>query len=302
MNCYVIVAAVSLLPLNLVAAEENTAGDSWSGAHYEKNSTVQRKKVDNLVNHIKKTYVVDTPLRILDLGCGSGVAIQLLAEHFPNATIIGGDISENMLLEAQRLRGHLNNVSFEIMNGENLPEKYVNMFDVVIMSSVIHWIADHEKVIQGLGVIIKPSGKVFIDTAVKDPQEDKAPFWQAVLKTAQSKKWRAVISIEELIKSQEKIHRVDLDMIENYFNQAGFCEVTIIDKKRLRTEYNTPQEFEGWLHGFVGAYLGDTVLADLELRKQFMHDAVKNYLKLVPLENDKLVYISPLAAVIVATK
>ena len=39
----------------------------------------------------------DTPLNILDLGCGTGLELEALLERAPNALITGVDLSQNML-------------------------------------------------------------------------------------------------------------------------------------------------------------------------------------------------------------
>ena len=71
--------------------------------------------------------------RILDLGCGDGLNIQLL--HSRGITnIIGVDISSYMLKEARIRNPH---VTLELASSNNLPFKD-NYFDIVFVDSVFH--------------------------------------------------------------------------------------------------------------------------------------------------------------------
>jgi ubiquinone/menaquinone biosynthesis C-methylase UbiE len=51
-------------------------------------------------------YRVPPSKRILDLGCGTGIVSQGLARRFPNAEIVGVDVTEDYLaIYEERLRG-----------------------------------------------------------------------------------------------------------------------------------------------------------------------------------------------------
>ena len=57
-----------------------------------------------------------TGISVVDIGCGAGSAVLLMAQHFPKSTFIGIDISEHALARASEklaLSG-LNNVSFSV--------------------------------------------------------------------------------------------------------------------------------------------------------------------------------------------
>jgi len=72
------------------------------------------------------------PLRVLDIGCGTGLSTRALAEAFGFA--VGLDVSAPMLREAAR-RGPLR---FLRGRGERLPFP-AESFDVVTMGSAFHW-------------------------------------------------------------------------------------------------------------------------------------------------------------------
>src|SRR5271154_2976020 len=71
--------------------------------------------------------------RVLDLGCGSGWATQLLARMVGDgpsgsARVIGLDISDEMVREARAAAGELENVSFVVGSAAKIPWEE-NYFD-----------------------------------------------------------------------------------------------------------------------------------------------------------------------------
>ncbi len=54
----------------------------------------------NLVERLQETK----PLRILDLGCGTGLSTRKLALKFPSATVTGVDVSPGMLIVAKKIK------------------------------------------------------------------------------------------------------------------------------------------------------------------------------------------------------
>jgi SAM-dependent methyltransferase len=59
--------------------------------------------------------------RVLDVGCGSGWASRLLAESALNGSVVGIDISDEMVRVAREASRSFPNVSFEVASAEQLP-------------------------------------------------------------------------------------------------------------------------------------------------------------------------------------
>jgi len=78
------------------------------------------------------TNMPDQP-RILEIGCGTGTNIKKMKQHFPNAHIVGLDLSEDMLDVARKKIGNQEQVQFR-----NFKYGYGSMneasFDLILFS------------------------------------------------------------------------------------------------------------------------------------------------------------------------
>ena len=77
-------------------------------------------------------------IRVLDVGCGSGRALNAMAERFPNSEFVGYDFSEQALKAAdlERRSKNLTNVSFQVQDATKIEEK--KSFDLVTAFDSIH--------------------------------------------------------------------------------------------------------------------------------------------------------------------
>jgi ubiquinone/menaquinone biosynthesis C-methylase UbiE len=78
------------------------------------------------------------PKRVLDLGTGTGAAARLVAGLFPDADVVGADLSERMVAEARRLlpADLAGRVRFEVADASALPYESA-AFDLVTLSNMI---------------------------------------------------------------------------------------------------------------------------------------------------------------------
>lgn len=99
--------------------------------------------------------------KILDLGCGSGLATRFLKKYFPDTSIIGADINKRMLEQAtpadpNGLYVHLPNLDRQIIY-PFLP----NFFDVITCSFVIHenkTMDELKEFIKHIANLLRPGG------------------------------------------------------------------------------------------------------------------------------------------------
>jgi trans-aconitate methyltransferase len=88
--------------------------------------------------------------RVLDLGCGDGFLTQRIAES--GATVVGVDSSPQMIAAAKE-RG----VDARLVQGEALP--FRGEFDAVFSNAALHWMSDHDAVLQGVYRALRPGGR-----------------------------------------------------------------------------------------------------------------------------------------------
>ena len=102
---------------------------------------------------------VDTPVnRILEYGCGIGRNIPYLQQAFPNAVIMGSDISSASIEIARQ-----DNTDVEFFQ-ENENTKVTELFDMIFVAGVFHHIpvAQRTEVAKTLYNRLSPNGLLFV--------------------------------------------------------------------------------------------------------------------------------------------
>ena len=79
--------------------------------------------------------VPSVPARVLDLGTGTGVVARLASERWPEAEVIGVDLSPRMIEEARRLATS-DRQRYEVADSTALPFPDAH-FDAVVMNNMI---------------------------------------------------------------------------------------------------------------------------------------------------------------------
>jgi 2-polyprenyl-3-methyl-5-hydroxy-6-metoxy-1,4-benzoquinol methylase len=93
---------------------------------------------------------------VLDVGSGSGRALNLMARTFPNSRFTGYDISEEAIARAEAEAQGLTNVRFEIKDAATLDEK--ERYDLITTFDAIHDQAKPAAVLEGIARALKPDG------------------------------------------------------------------------------------------------------------------------------------------------
>src|SRR5262249_50913776 len=99
------------------------------------------------------------PRRILDFGCGIGKTCAHLAEVFPDASIVGADLSEEAIDYARRNYAS-RHVSFASIDG--LPQ--LEPFDLCYVNGVFHHIdpADRQRTLELIRKVLIPGGHLAV--------------------------------------------------------------------------------------------------------------------------------------------
>ena len=125
-------------------------------------------------------------VRVADIGCGTGHAINLMARAYPASTFVGYEIAQDAVARAtaEARRMGLSNARFEVLDITRLPTD--PKFDVIMAFDTIHDQRDPAAALKRASDALAPDG-MFVMVDVKgtsDVQEDTknpfAPFYYGV--------------------------------------------------------------------------------------------------------------------------
>lgn len=126
-----------------------TTASDWDAKAYQQFSRLRQRPVNELLDRIE----LQNPQRIYDLGCGTGIATQLLAKRWPRAHLQGIDSSAQMLNEARSLPIKALWKQSDLLNWQ--PEQPA---DLLFAAAVLHFLDDHETLLPRLLGYLNPGG------------------------------------------------------------------------------------------------------------------------------------------------
>jgi ubiquinone/menaquinone biosynthesis C-methylase UbiE len=105
------------------------------------------------------------PLRVLDVGCGTGFVAQRVAPVLSgDDAVVCADLSQAMLDACRRTLsagGHACRFQYVKLDGRSLPERD-GACDVVTMNSVLHHLPEPGAVLREVGRVLKPGGTFIV--------------------------------------------------------------------------------------------------------------------------------------------
>jgi SAM-dependent methyltransferase len=95
---------------------------------------------------------------VVDVGCGEGHAINLMAERFPASRFWGWDFSEDAIAAAQKESAEkgLTNTTFEVKDAATIDGS--QQFDFICVFDAIHDQAKPDVVLAGIAASLRPGG------------------------------------------------------------------------------------------------------------------------------------------------
>jgi ubiquinone/menaquinone biosynthesis C-methylase UbiE len=101
---------------------------------------------------------LEAGIAVADMGCGSGHAINLMAQQWPNSQFTGQDFSEQALgvARAEATAMGLQNATFELSDVAALSGE--NLYDLVTTFDAVHDQADPAGMLASVARVLKPGG------------------------------------------------------------------------------------------------------------------------------------------------
>ena len=111
----------------------------------------------------------DSPVSVLEVGCGRGFNSRYLAEAFPNYTFLGVDISEKNLNAAKRDHSQQENLSFRKADFQDLSDIPDASIDVVFAVETLCHATHLDLAAKGIGRILREGGRLIVFDGFRGP-------------------------------------------------------------------------------------------------------------------------------------
>lgn len=149
----------------------------WDADQYLKFQQERTQPAIDLAARVR----LESPERIVDVGCGPGNSTAVLASRFPEADLRGLDSSADMLETARASNGEIHWFQADITSWEP-DEKY----DLIFSNAVLQWVPDHQAIFPRLVSFLKPEGAL----AVQLPAHFGSPLHQCVVEVSELPEWK----------------------------------------------------------------------------------------------------------------
>ena len=150
----------------------------WDAARYDRFEDERARPSRELIARLTPHQ----PRRILDLGCGSGLSTQELRRVFPQAEIVGVDLSPDMLKAAAK---RLPSVVFREGDAASFDS---SGFDLVFANALLQWVPDHLTVIARLAAALPDTGAL----AFQVPDNEDEPSHRLMRAIAATPEFRGL--------------------------------------------------------------------------------------------------------------
>jgi trans-aconitate 2-methyltransferase len=155
---------------------QNVARPEIRGYVFQKERTLPAVDLLNRIPRFK-------PGKVIDLGCGPGYTTALLVRRFPQAEIVGIDISEDALEVARARLPKIHFSKFEIGSWTD-PKPY----DLIFSNGALQWITRHHVLLPKLLSSLAPRGRLALQIPSNCQEPNRALMRMVVVDGPWAKK------------------------------------------------------------------------------------------------------------------
>lgn len=183
----------------------------------------------------------------LDIGCGSGLLVEHLSEHFTE--VAGIDISDGML-ELAKAKRQRANATYLKMDAEAL--SFARKFDFIVSRTTFHHLNDIPRVINDMKELLNEGGKIVIVDNVSEKETPASYVYIAgailefiphvrkfglsdairIFKHNTSKPWLAHLASDKYLSEQQYYERFGALLPGCSFHKMGWAMGIVWENKR----------------------------------------------------------------------
>lgn len=127
----------------------------WNAKDYAQHSSGQERWAHELLD----TVELQPGDAVLDVGCGDGRITALIAERVPQGSVLGIDLSEDMVRHAHQQYGAKFGGRFRTRQMDAAALNFDPQFNVVFSNATLHWVRDQQAALAGICRALVPGGR-----------------------------------------------------------------------------------------------------------------------------------------------
>lgn len=229
----------------------------FDGEKYKKASKHQKEWGNRLLAELS----LDGNEEILDLGCGDGGLTEQLAQLVPNGKVLGIDASMGMITTAKkRIKPNLRFMQMDINEID-----FHSVFDVIFSNATLHWIKDHEGLLQKASRALKENGVLLWDFA---GDGNCSNFFEVIREKIQSEKYRQYFSDFEW-----PWYMPTKDEYEKIIAASGYSTYTIDEVNKDRFFSNVDEMIKWIDQPSIVPFIS---IIPKEMKMEFRDDVIKS--------------------------
>ena len=249
--------------------------NKWDAKDYQDNSSAQQKWARELIGKLDLKGEEKT----LDIGCGDGKVTAEIAEILTSGSIIGIDISKEMIELANNNFPHKTHKNLQFKQCDTSKLNFEAEFDIIFSNATLHWVKDHKPVLKGISRALKNNGKALLQMGGKGNAKDIVEVVNVIRNKTEWKKYFIGFEFTYSFYGSGKYKKL--------LHYAGLTD----DNVKLIKKDMTHKGVEGLKGWFRTTWFPYTDKIPEKLRTLFIDEVVNKYIEKYPIDEGGLTHL-----------